>query len=105
MLILALCAAACSRGPDALTVAENQVVVRNQTSADWRNVVVTVNDHFRGGAPLLAAGGRLTAPLTQFQTSFGQRYDISRQFVFKVEVSATDVRGEAVRLQWGRDKK
>ena len=40
------------------------VVVENQTAQEWRNVVITVNDHFRGGSPTLAPGGRLTAPLS-----------------------------------------
>jgi hypothetical protein len=102
---LLLVAAACSAPPDPITVAENMVVVRNLTSRDWRNVVVTVNDHFRGGAARLAAGGRLTAPLSQFQTGFGQRYDLSRQIVYKVVVTATDEKGEAVTVQWGREKK
>jgi hypothetical protein len=102
---LLLVAAACAAPPDPITVAENMVVVRNLTSRDWRNVVVTVNDHFRGGAARLAAGGRLTAPLSQFQTGFGQRYDLSRQIVYKVEVTATDEKGEAVIVQWGREKK
>jgi hypothetical protein len=94
-----LMAASCSPAPAPKTVTENMVIVLNQTSRDWRNVVVTVNDHFRGGASLLAAHGRLTAPLGQFQTAFGQRYDFSRQPVFRVEVTATDASGEPVTLE------
>jgi hypothetical protein len=90
--------AACSPGPGPITVAENVVSVQNQTSRDWRNVVVTVNDHFRGGAATLPAGGRMTAPLSQFQTAFGQRYDVARQHVAKVVVTATDANGEPVEL-------
>jgi len=103
-LLLSLTAVACSdtRGP--ISIAENTVTVDNKTSREWRNVVVTVNDHFRGGAARLAAGGRLTAPLTQFQTAFGQRFDIGRQSVFKVEVTATDASGEPVKLQWGMSR-
>ena len=62
--------------------------VENQTSRDWRNVVITVNDHYRGGAPTLLPGGRLTAPLSQFQTGFGQQVRSRHgQSVFKVEVT------------------
>lgn len=104
LIALAL-AAACSPPPDPITIAENTVVVTNETSREWRNVVVTVNDHFSGGAPRLSAGGRLTAPLSQFHTAFGQRYDTSRQVVYKVEVTASDSNGEAVKLRWGQDKK
>ena len=105
-LALALgAAAACSPPPDAIIVRDNTVHVENQTSRDWRNVVVTVNDHFRGGAAVLAAKGRLTAPLSQFQTAYGQRFDFSRQTVVKVEVTATDSNGEAVLLEMGPKKK
>lgn len=93
-------AAACSFRPAPISVSENMVIVENQSRRDWRNVVVTVNDHFRGGAAALLAGGRLTAPLSQFQTGFGQRFDISRQHVFKVEVVATDSSGEPVTLRF-----
>jgi len=94
-----LLATACSPITDPIRVQENMVTIENRTSRDWHNVIVTVNDHFRGGAPLLAAGGRLTAPLTQFQTGYGRRYDFSRQRVLKVEVTATDTRGAPVHLQ------
>src|SRR3954462_4686337 len=99
VVLLGLLHAACSRAPGPITVDENVVSVHNQTSRDWRNVVVTVNDHFRGGTPALAAGSRMAAPLSQFQTAFGQRYDVSRQTVLKVEVTATDANGEAVKLE------
>jgi hypothetical protein len=79
--------------------------VHNQTSREWRNVVVTVNDHFRGGAPTMAPGSRLSAPLSQFQTAFGQHYDIARQTVFKVEVTATDSSGEPVKLEFDAKKR
>ena len=89
ILVLGLIHAACKPRPGPIEVADNVVAIQNQTSRDWRNVVVTVNDHFRGGTPSLAAGSRMAAPLSQFQTAFGQRYDVSRQLVFRVEVTAT----------------
>jgi hypothetical protein len=104
VLIALVLVAGCSAPPDPITVAENSLVVRNATSRDWKNVRVTVNDHFTGGVPVLAAGGRMNAPLSQFVTGFGQRYDPSRQVVYKVEVTATNAKGEAVNLQWGRDR-
>ena len=94
-----LLAPACTPRLDPIRIQENLVIIQNQTSRDWRNVVITVNDHFRGGTPLLAAGAQLTAPLSQFQTAYGQRYDFSRQHVFKIEVAGTDSNGEAVQLR------
>jgi hypothetical protein len=104
-LAVLLTIGACRSEPRPIQVGDNMVIVENQTSRDGRNVVVTVNDHFRGGAAVLAAHGRLTAPLSQFQTGFGQRFDIAHQNVFKVEVTATDSAGEAVRLDYGGNAK
>lgn len=102
-LVLALLVPGCTRDRPPITISENIITVENQTSREWRNVVVTVNNHFRGGAPMLAAGGRLNAPLSQFQTGYGQRFD-SRQAVFKIDVAAKDSGGEPVALQWGNQK-
>jgi hypothetical protein len=103
VLFALLCLAACTPRPDPITLQENTVIVLNQTSREWRNVRITVNDHFTGGTPVLAAGGRLTAPLRDLQTAFGQRYDVTRQLVYKIEIVATDSKGDAVNLRWGRD--
>ena len=98
-LVVLLLAPACAPRPDPIRIRENVVIIQNQTSRDWRKVLITVNDHFRGGVPLLAANGQLNAPLSQFQTGYGRRYDFSRQRVLKVEVTATDTRGAPVHLQ------
>jgi len=103
--LLLLLAGGCSSPGDPITIRENIVTVENQSSRDWRNVVVTVNDHFRGGAGALAAHGRLTAPLSQFQTGLGQRFHVGRQSVVKIEVAATDDKGTPVKLEWGQKKR
>lgn len=97
-----LFAAACSAPTDPISLRDGIVTIENRSPRDWRNVVVTVNDHYRGGAQRVAAGGRLTAPLSQFQTGYGQRYQVNRQLVFRIEVTATDATGDAVTLAWGR---
>jgi hypothetical protein len=96
----ALAMLACSQPRDPIIVGEGMIVLENQTDREWRDVLLTVNDHFRGGTPKLLPGGRLNAPLRDFQTAFGQRFDRGRQSVFKVEVSATDASGAPVRLTW-----
>jgi hypothetical protein len=83
-----------------IAIDEGTVVVNNTSDRESRNVIITVNHHFHGGARTLAPQGRLAAPLSQFVTGHGQRYDRSRQSVFKVEVTATDSAGERVRLDW-----
>ena len=66
---------ACSPARPPIALSEGTVIVQNQTKQEWVKVVVTVNDHFRAGAASLAPGGRLLAPLNQFQTAFGQHFD------------------------------
>ena len=96
---------ACSAPRDPILVDEGMITIENQTTSEWRNVRVTVNDHFGGGAPSLAAGGKLMAPLSELQTGLGQKFNRGRQSVFKVEVTATDSDGKAVSLKWGQDLK
>lgn len=93
-------AAACDAPRDPILVDEGLVTVENVTAREWRNVRVTVNDHFSGGTAVLEPGGRLTAPLSQFQTGLGQKFDRGRQSVVKVEVTATEPDGKAVHLKW-----
>jgi hypothetical protein len=101
--LLLLAVTGCSSPRDAIVVDEGMITVENQTSTEWRNVRVTVNDHFSGGVASLAPGGRLNAPLSQFQTGLGQKFDRGRQSVYKVEVTATDPSGKPVTLTWGAD--
>ena len=96
---------ACSPPRDPIIIEEGMVTVENMTNREWKNVRVTVNDHFSGAASVLAAGGRLTAPLSQFQTAYGQKFDRGRQSVFKVEVTAIDADGKPVNLSWGHDQR
>lgn len=91
--------AACSDPVAPIQVEEGSVTVQNQTSREWRNVRIVLNDHFSGGAAHLAAGGRLNAPLNRFTTAFGQPFE-SRDGVKKIEVTATDAAGETVTLRW-----
>jgi hypothetical protein len=93
----------CDVPRDSIVVDEGMVTVENQTSHEWRNVKVTVNDHFSGGVAVLLPGGRLTAPLSQFQTGFGQKFDRGRQSVLKVDVTATQADGTSVSLGWRPD--
>jgi hypothetical protein len=90
----------CSTPRDPIIVQEGVIMLENQTSSAWRDVRITVNDYFVGGGPSLEAGGRMTAPLSQFVTGFGQRFDRGRMSVRKIEVTATNARGEPVKLDW-----
>jgi hypothetical protein len=100
--IAILCTVACAGPRDPIIINDGMLVLENQSRREWRNVVITVNDHFRGGAQSLPAGGRLNAALRDFQTGFGQKYDRGRMSVFKVDVTATDSEGTPVKLHWGK---
>ena len=76
------------------------LVVENQTSTEWKNVSVTLNAYYRGVSPALAAGGRLEAPLSNFVTGLGQRFNTAREHISRVEVRATDAAGKPVALDW-----
>ncbi len=99
-LAAGLLTAACSSERDPITYEGGTLVVVNQSDREWRDVVVTVNDHFRGGAARLPAGGRMTAPMSEFQTGFGQRFDRVRMSIRKVVVTATAEGGKQIVLEW-----
>ena len=97
-------AAGCSEPPPPVSVSEGMVTVLNQTDQDWKDVLITVNDHFRGVVPTLKAQGRANAPLAQFDTGHGQRW---RQgtYVKTIDVKAKAADGSEVTLSWGREEK
>lgn len=76
------------------------LVVENQTQSPWKDVSVTLNSYYRGVSPTLAAGGRLEAPLANFVTGLGQRFNTAREQIRRVEVRATDAAGNPVVLDW-----
>ena len=76
------------------------IVIENQTKQPWRDVSVTVNSYYRGVSPTLSAGGRLEAPLANFVTGLGQRFNTTREHIARVEVRATDGAGHPVALDW-----
>ena len=94
----------CSEPPPPVSVSEGMVIVLNQTDQDWTNVLIKVNDHFRGFVPTLKAQGRANAPLVQFDTGHGQRW---RQgtYVKTIDVTAKAADGSDVVLSWGREEK
>jgi hypothetical protein len=96
--------AACSEPPPPISVGEGMVTVLNQTEQDWKEVLITVNDHFRGYVPVLKAEGRANAPLNQFTTGHGQRWSDGTR-VNTVDVTAKSAAGTDIKLTWGREEK
>jgi hypothetical protein len=99
---LLVACAACARNRDPIVIKDGMLVLENQSTREWRNVRVTINDHFSGGVRSLMPGGLMNAPLRDFQTGFGQKFDRGRMSVRKVVVSATDSDGKPVALTWGK---
>ena len=98
-LVLLVVVAACGKPPDSLQIEQNAIALLNQTDHEWKNVLIVVNDHYRGGAPTLKAGGRLNAPISQFDTGFGQRWPATER-IRKVVATATSANGEAIKFEW-----
>ena len=61
---------------------------------------VTLNHYYRGVAPRVEAGARLEAPLANFVTGLGQRFNTVRERISHVVVRATDGAGNPVTLEW-----
>ena len=98
-----LAVTACGTPDPPIAVKEGMVTVINQTDQDWKEVLITVNDHFRGFVPVLKAEGRANAPLSQFTTGHGQRW-ASGTYVKTIDVTAKNADGTDVKLSWGRDE-
>lgn len=96
--------AGCSEPPPPVSVSEGMVTVLNQTEQDWKQVLITVNDHFQGVVPTLKAEGRANAPLAQFSTGHGQRWTPGT-YVKTIDVTAKAADGTDVKLTWGREEK
>lgn len=94
----------CATEVDPLRVEERRVLVENRTSADWSDVEIWVNDHYRATVATLAAGGRLVAPLDGFVAGFGQRFDPNHR-VTGIEVTARTATGEPITMTWGEGRR
>ena len=91
---------ACKPAPDPIRVERGRLIVENLTREEWRDVKVTVNAYYHGGARTLPPGGQLEGPLGSFVTGLGQRFDPARERIWRVEVRARDASGRPVELDW-----
>ena len=83
-----------------IRVEGERLIVENETPQPWHDVTVTVNAYYRGAMKRLESGGRLEAPLGNFETGLGHRFDVAHEQVMRVEVRATDGAGNPVVLNW-----
>jgi hypothetical protein len=88
-----------------IAVSGGTLVVENQTGAEWQNVEVWLNDHYRVTKSVMPAGERFVIPLRAFVAGFGQRFDPVRQAVQGVEVTASTTDGAPVKLVLGKGRR
>jgi hypothetical protein len=92
-------AGACSKDEPPISVTEGMVTLVNSTEEDWSEVLITVNDHYRGYIPVLKAEGRANAPLSQMTTGHGQRWVQGRR-AEKIVVTGKKADGSPLELTW-----
>ena len=91
--------------PEPITFRDRAIVVENLTTAEWQNVEVWLNDHYRVTKSRMPPGERFTIPFSAFVAGFGQRFDAARQPIRGVEVTAAAPGGRAVTLVWGTGRR
>lgn len=84
-----------------IVIADGAVTVRNQTTEEWQNVRIWVNEHYSGGARVIPAGGFVREPLSRFVAAQGQRINVANSKITSVVVLASTPDGSRVRIPWG----
>ena len=103
-LLAAMLAAACSKPPvPPLHIERNLLTVDNHTDRDWLDVEIWINRQYRVTARRIAAHTRFSAALDMFVAGWGQRFDVHRQRVDSLELTAHEPGGKAVLERLGPD--
>lgn len=80
------------------------VTVENQTTDDWKDVEIWVNQYFRVTAPSIVAGSTFQAPLDSFVSGYAQRFDVRRIPVNDVRLTAKRLTGDPIQLKLERQR-
>jgi len=91
--------------PEPIAFEARGIVVSNLTADEWQNVEVWLNDHYRVTKSRMPPGERFSIPFSAFVAGFGQRFDVARQPIRGVEVSASAPGGRPVKLVWGSGRR
>jgi len=97
--IAATCASCYKAPPEPLRLEGNMLTVDNQTNAEWTNVEIWVNSHYRMVTKSVPAHSRFQAPLDTFVEGFGHRFDFKRQQVRDVRMTAKLPDGKTLELK------
>ena len=84
-----------------IEVADGAITVRNQTTEEWVDVRIWVNEHYAGGARSIPAGGFVREPLSRFVAAQGQRIDVASTAIPSVVVLGRTADGTRIRVILG----
>jgi hypothetical protein len=95
---LAAAIAACggSAPPPVIQIQRQLVTVDNRTDHDWLGVELWINRQYRVRVPRIAAHSRFSTTLDVFVAGFGQRFDVRRQRVDDLRLTARTPDGQPV---------
>lgn len=82
-------------------MADGAITVRNQTTEEWVDVRIWVNEHYAGGARSIPAGGFVREPLSRFVAAQGQRIDVASTAISSVVVLGRTADGTRIRVILG----
>jgi hypothetical protein len=90
--------AACGEAPPppVIQIQRNLVTVDNRTPRDWLSVELWINRQYRVTVPRIAAGSRFSTTLDVFVAGFGQRFDVRRQRIDDLRLTAHEPDGTPV---------
>jgi hypothetical protein len=89
VMLAALSTTACSDAPvPPLKVERNLLTVDNRTDQDWLGVEIWINRQYRITASRIAAHSRFSSTLDVFVAGWGQRFDIRKQRIDTLVLTA-----------------
>jgi hypothetical protein len=100
LVACALAAGCSSPASRPIQVQRNLLTVDNQTSRDWLEVEIWINQQYRITVPRIAARSRFTATLDVFVAGFGQRFDVKRQRIDDLRLKAREPDGTPVEVRF-----
>lgn len=84
-----------------IVVADGAVIVRNQTTQEWVDVRIWVNEYYAGGARSIPAGGFVREPLSRFVAAQGQTINAASTTITSVVVLGRTPDGTRIRVVLG----
>lgn len=98
LVLVSVLAAGCGSEvpPPVIQVQRNLVSVDNRTPHDWVSVEIWINRQYRVTVPRIAAGTRFSTTLDVFVAGWGQRFDVKKQRIDLLTMTARQPDGTKV---------